>query len=209
LPLDAPAPTGPQLSQLEQLIRPFAGARAEAVAVLLLHHFGSLRTILTASAEVLARALPDDRAVADRLAGVGHLAAAGLREALHGAPVRSSDADFQQYALVQLGLKREECVLVVFLDKERFYIASEMYDGASRGACTIPVRRLVRRALEIDARRLIIAHNHLSGVTAPSQSDIAATRELGGLLGRLEIHLDDHCIATRHAISSMRLGGLM
>lgn len=150
-----------------------------------------------------------DGEIAPRLVAARRLVEAALREELVGTPVIATDAGFLRYVAVRIGSLAEECILAVFLTEDRLYIGSETYSGGRRGSVAIPVRRLVRRALELDARRLILAHNHPSGDPKPSRGDITATRELASLLHRLEIALDDHCIATRHTVTSMRLKGLL
>lgn len=104
---------------------------------------------------------------------------------------------------------REECVLVFYLTQDGLYIAEDRYHSGHRARASLPLRAPVRRAFDLDARRLILAHNHPSGSHEPSTSDIAATRRFRSVVEALEIHLDDHCIVSRGKVVSMRERGMI
>lgn len=70
------------------------------------------------------------------------------------------------------------------------------------------MRHLVRRAFELDARRLVVAHNHPSGNPSPSRQDVATTERLVQVLQAVEIVLEDHCIVAGNRIASLRALGL-
>lgn len=202
-----------QLSVLAQLLQPCAGAQSLAAARALIRRFGSLRTIWSASPETLEDALraagecgPQVRAAI--LAARG-FAEAAARETLEGRPLDTRASDFRAYLAQRLGPQREECVLALFFTGEGLFIAEDFHDGGGRNAASIPLRRIVRRAFDLDARRVVLAHNHPSGTASPSDTDVAATARLRGVLAALEIALDDHCIVAGNAVFSMRAMGLM
>lgn len=99
--------------------------------------------------------------------------------------------------------------MVLFFTEEGLFIAEDFYEGGRRGGVVIPLRRTVRRAFDLDARRLVIAHNHPSGAAWPSEADIAATEHLRGVVEALEIALEDHCIVAGNTVASMRVAGLI
>ncbi|MCJ2186021.1 JAB domain-containing protein [Novosphingobium beihaiensis] len=202
-----------QLSVLAELLFPCAGAEAEEAARRLIRHFGSLRTIWSASSEALDHALAeighDRAAIRAAIVAARHLAEAAAREALVGEAIDTRAAEFRHYLVRRLGLRREECVMVLFFTGEGLFIAEDFYCGGQRGEAVIPLRRTVRRAFDLDARRLVLAHNHPSGTALPSNADIAATAKLRNVTEALEIGLDDHCIVAGNAIASMRTMGLV
>jgi DNA repair protein RadC len=55
-------------------------------------------------------------------------------------------------------------------------------------------REVVRRALELNAAALIVAHNHPSGIAEPSDADISITRRLKEALALVDIRLLDHLV---------------
>ena len=62
----------------------------------------------------------------------------------------------------------------------------------------------VRRGFE----RVILAHNHPSGLDCPSREDVAMTRKLQDLLQDLGVFLVDHFVITDRAFYSMKDHGL-
>lgn len=73
----------------------------------------------------------------------------------------------------------------------------------------LPIRRIVRQAILLDADRLVMAHNHPSGIARPSRTDIDATRRLSRALAMFDVRLVDHWIVTRDKSVSLRALGLM
>lgn len=125
-----------------------------------------------------------------------------------GLPLDTGSPEFRRYLVDRLGCRREECVLVFYLNGEGIYIAEDLYAGGRRAECLIPLRRTVRRAFDLDARRIVLAHNHPSGAARPSGDDIAATAMFRQVVEPLEIRLDDHCIVAGNAVASMRMMGV-
>lgn len=97
---------------------------------------------------------------------------------------------------------------MIYLTADALYIAEDRYHGGHRARASLPVRAPVRRAFDLDARRVILAHNHPSGRSEPSPADIAATRRFKDVVEALEIHLDDHCVVSCGKVVSMRERGL-
>jgi DNA repair protein RadC len=67
----------------------------------------------------------------------------------------------------------------------------------------------VKRALELGATALILVHNHPSGSTEPSQSDIRTTSRIVRAARTLDIVVHDHIIVARSGWRSFRQSGLM
>lgn len=143
------------------------------------------------------------------IAAARKFADAAARETLQGQPLDTRGPAFRDYLIRKLGARREECVLVLFLTRRGLFIAEDIYLGGQRAACVIPLRQSVRRAFDLDARRLVLAHNHPSGVANPSSADIAATTRLRDVLEALEIRLEDHCIVAGNTVVSMRTRSLL
>lgn len=74
---------------------------------------------------------------------------------------------------------------------------------------SVRMRENFGEALRLDARELILAHNHPSGQCRPSSCDMTATRRLAEVARALDIVLIDHLILTDEAVYSMRAGGLL
>lgn len=98
--------------------------------------------------------------------------------------------------------------MVIFLTADGLYIAEDLYAGGRRAEIRIPLRATIRRAFDLNAQRLVLAHNHPSGTVQPSGDDIAATARFRHVVEALEMCLDDHCIVAGNSIASMKGMGL-
>ena len=77
----------------------------------------------------------------------------------------------------------------------------ELFQGTIDGASVHP-REVVRRAIQVNAAALIMAHNHPSGVAEPSQADVRITHRLRDALSLLDIRVLDHVVvATEGSVS--------
>jgi DNA repair protein RadC len=97
----------------------------------------------------------------------------------------------------------------IFVDTRRRWLGDAPCGIGTMSALTLRMRELIGEALRHDAAGIILAHSHPSGHCHPSGCDIAATRRLAEVAGALDIALVDHLIFTRHAVYSMRAGGLL
>ena len=58
----------------------------------------------------------------------------------------------------------------------------------------IYIRRLLQLCISYDAQNVMLAHNHPRGITLPSSSDMAVTREIYRALRLVNIQLVEHLI---------------
>ena len=102
-----------------------------------------------------------------------------------------------------------EMVAVLHLNGGRRLLALDRQDVAQEAEAELPLRSIIARALELDSRSLIVAHNHPSGDCRPSPADIAATRRLAETAASLNIRLHDHLIFAGADCRSFRELGLL
>jgi len=95
---------------------------------------------------------------------------------------------------LKLAEKEHEVFSIMFLDNRHQLIKyEEMFRGTIDGASVYP-REVVKRALQLNAAALIVAHNHPSGIPEPSMADERITIRLKDACGLVEIRLLDHII---------------
>jgi DNA repair protein RadC len=100
----------------------------------------------------------------------------------------------REYLMLELALLEREVFYCLFLDNRHRVIKTECcFQGTIDGASVYP-RELVKRALALNAKALILAHNHPSGLAEPSAADKAITRRLVEALGLVEVTVLDHFI---------------
>ena len=76
---------------------------------------------------------------------------------------------------------------------------------ASKGGMTgtlVDIRLILKKALELNAICMVIAHNHPSGTLNPSQADIGLTKKIKKAGETMDIKLLDHIIVTDKAYYS-------
>lgn len=83
---------------------------------------------------------------------------------------------------------------IMFLNTQHGVIAIEsLFSGTVDGAAVYP-RVIVKRALELNAAGLVLAHNHPSGVTEPSTADRRITTRIVDACQLVDIRVLDHII---------------
>jgi len=89
---------------------------------------------------------------------------------------------------------RDEKFVSLYLNTKNKLIDYEISsEGVADHAVVYP-RKIIRRALELNATSLIIAHNHPSGEINPSKEDIALTENIKSVCDTMDISLIDHLI---------------
>ncbi|QOR74021.1 DNA repair protein RadC [Cruoricaptor ignavus] len=90
-------------------------------------------------------------------------------------------------------LQREE-FWAVFLNQRNRVLHLDCLTRGGIVASVVDVRVLFRMALEHYATGIIVAHNHPTGVLAPSTQDVEITRQIKAAGSTLQIQLLDHLI---------------
>lgn len=100
----------------------------------------------------------------------------------------------RDYLDLQLAGRQREVFCVLFLDTRYGLIAfDELFQGSINSATVYP-REVVKAALNKNAQAVILAHNHPSGDTEPSQADRNITVRLVDALGLIDCEVLDHVI---------------
>ena len=124
-------------------------------------------------------------------------------------PVLTSTEAVRTYLRARLAALPREAFHVLFLDKKNQLIADErMAEGTVDHAPVYP-REVVRRALELSASAIVLAHNHPSGDPAPSRADIDMTQQVVAAARALQIAVHDHFVVGGDQVASLRALGLM
>lgn len=117
--------------------------------------------------------------------------------------IRSSTDAVNYFRPIFNGLNHEEC-WVVFLTSSGSVIERMRISQGGLQATIIDNRLIFKRAIELLATQMLIAHNHPSGNREPSQADIAMTRTLNAAANLFDIKLLDHIIITANGSYSFK-----
>ncbi|MGF1660205.1 MAG: DNA repair protein RadC [Rubrimonas sp.] len=126
-----------------------------------------------------------------------------------GRPALSSWSTVVDYCKTQMAHETVEQFRVLYLDKRNVLIADEALARGTVDAVAVYPREVVKRALELSASAVILAHNHPSGDATPSQADIEMTRRIKGALRSVEIALHDHLVIGKDRDASFHALGLL
>ena len=135
-------------------------------------------------------------------------AVAAALEPKVGATIKSPE-DTHDFLKANLGNRPHEVFCCLFLDNRHRVLAfDEMFRGTIDGTSVYP-REVVKRALELNAAAVILAHNHPSGVCEPSQADERITRRIKSALDLVDIRLLDHLVVGGNDSVSFASRGLI
>ena len=89
-----------------------------------------------------------------------------------------------------------ECFYAVYLNRANKIVGHAKIAQGTATACAVDPCFIILHALKLNARGIIIAHNHPSGGLIPSQQDIKLTKQVKEAAKLYGIDLFDHLIMT-------------
>jgi len=179
------------------------------LAKALLKRFGSFAEVIAAPRERLLE-IPDvGESVANQLKIVEAAAQRLAKTKVMGRPALSSWSALLDYCTAAMARSEKEEFRVLFLDRKNHLIADEVQNRGTIDHTPVYPREIIKRALELGASSIILAHNHPSGDPTPSKADIAMTREVAGAAKALGIALHDHVVVGRGGHASFKSLGLL
>ncbi|WP_445362838.1 DNA repair protein RadC [Microbulbifer sp. ANSA003] len=185
------------------------GLSAVDLARRLLNDFGGLRPLLEAERDDFCRARGLGDAKFAQLQAALEMAKRHLAETIQHGSALCSPGAVRDYLAIQLRHRRREVFCCLYLDNQHRVIAfEELFEGTLNAANVYP-REVVQQALLKGAAAVILAHNHPSGVSEPSQADIWITERLTQALELVDIKVLDHLIVGEGKALSFAEQGLM
>lgn len=185
------------------------GEDAVRLARRLLDEFGGIGTLLGAPVSALTK-----------FRGVGKAKAAQIK-AIHELMARDVEADFakgqrfndqqsvSRYLRKRIGHSPREVFACLYLNSKHELLTFEIMFNGSIDRAHVHPREVLRRGIELNAAAIILAHNHPSGGSEPSQADIFLTKELSNLLKQVDIRVLDHFVVCARNTVSLAARGLI
>lgn len=122
-------------------------------------------------------------------------------EALEKLKITSSTSVFEVMQPIIGELQHEE-FWIIYLNNSNKVIQKEQLSKGGITGTLVDVRLVLKKALEVGATGLILAHNHPSGTLKPSVADKNLTSKLKTAADSLDIKVLDHLIITEKAYFS-------
>jgi DNA repair protein RadC len=172
------------------------------IAKSLISNFGSISEVLDA-----------DIAELKGVDGIGEISALLLKlvksiktehyaDKLRSMDSISASSDVYDFVLEKLAGCKDESFLAIFLNSKNKILNFEILAEGTVTQARVYPRKIIRRALDINAAGLIVVHNHPSGEILPSQNDIELTDILKNLCDAMDIRFLDHIIVGKSGYKS-------
>ncbi len=175
----------------------------------LLQHFGSIQGLFGATLSQFSAVHGMGPAKFAQLQAVMELAQRAIGEQLQAGPSLGSPDAVRQYLRISMGRQQHESFVVLFLDvKNRLLACQEMFRGTLTHTSVYP-REVVKAALGHNAASVMLAHNHPSGVSEPSDADLLLTRALVQALALVDVRVLDHFVVAGTCVHSFAEHGQM
>ncbi len=179
------------------------GCDAVSLGHRLIKEFNGLRGLLSADSAILLGITGLGTAKTCELLAINELNRRALEEDLKSGQALDQPQRVKHYCTAKLGHLAVEHCMALYLDSQfRLITAEEISRGTLTQASIYP-REVIKAGLKHHAAALILAHNHPSGVSEPSEADLALTRHLKHALALVDIRLLDHLIVTASGAISL------
>jgi DNA repair protein RadC len=193
------------------------GTKGESVIMLsqkLILHFGSLKGIMEASLEDLKLIKGLGETKASKLLASFEISKRAFKEKI--AAEQRADEDRKKYNAVtspdeiynilkeKISNFSKEHFYVISLDTRNNFIGMDEISVGTLTASLVHPRETFESAIKRHAAQIVIAHNHPSGETEPSEDDLKITKRLfdaGKIMG---IEVLDHIIITKNGYLSFK-----
>lgn len=195
---------------LAALLAPLCGPDSDGLSIALLARFGSLPALLRANRRTLEQRLPPGRPdLVDLLLAVRPLVGDMLQAEMLDGPVVPDNRAAVRYLHAAMAHEPAEQVRILYLDAKNRIVRDEVVARGSVTKTDIFPREIIRRALDLGATGLIMAHNHPSGDPEPSHHDLTATRAVADAARLFDLVLHDHIVLGRGGYRSLREDGYL
>lgn len=174
------------------------------IAKALLARFGTFSDVLAAPEARLTEISGVGASVATHLKLVHAAATRYARGAVRQRPLLGSWSAVIDYCRAAMAYEEKEQFRILFLDRKNVLIADEVQQVGTVDHTPVYPREVVKRALELSATAIVLAHNHPSGDPTPSRADIEMTKTIVDIAGPLGIAVHDHIIVGRNGHASFR-----
>ncbi|MCM1294067.1 MAG: DNA repair protein RadC [Muribaculaceae bacterium] len=169
----------------------------------LLDKFGNISQILGAPIDTLESVDGIGHVVALHLKLINEIMLDGYRVKMTETKVFHDAKLINDYCLTMLAGKQIEEMHVLYLDKDYRLLSDDTHSVGTLDWSPIYERDIVHRALNLNARVIIMVHNHPGGTATFSDEDVIATNKIRAMLEPLQIAFYDHYLVANGILYSM------
>lgn len=174
------------------------------IAHALLERFGSFQGVIDAPYEDLLKVPGVGENVATLLKLIPAVCKRYTQEKQKRKQSFSSIEELEDFVVPLFTFEMEETLFVICMDSGNHITYCEAISQGGLDYVPVDPRKILQIAIDRRASRVVLAHNHPSGIAAPSVSDVNLTRNIQECLGLFEIELLDHFVVAEEMCVSMR-----
>ena len=170
----------------------------------LVKQFGGVYQVLSASVDDLmaVKGIGNNTAVFIKL--VQQMMTINYRGQLKETPIFHNETILHNYCRIIVAGKIVEELHILYLDSNLKLVADEIHSTGTVDSSAVYPREIARRALELNARSIVMVHNHPTSNNSFSRDDIEITTLVRSVLAGLNIELYDHFVVSGDIVYSAR-----
>ncbi len=170
----------------------------------LIKQFGGVYQVLSASIDDLTavKGIGNNTAVFIKL--VQQMMTINYRGQLKETPIFHNETILHNYCRIIVAGKTVEELHILYLDSNLRLVADEIHSTGTIDSSAVYPREIARRALELNARSIVMVHNHPTSNNSFSRDDIEIATLVQSVLAGLNIELYDHFVVSNDIVYSAR-----
>ncbi len=170
----------------------------------LIEHFGSLNSVIEASADELVRVKGIGETSATLITLSFQIIKRYLKDTADKKLIQFDGPDSVKELLMSKYLgAHEEMIYMLSLDFDDNIVAVNKIAHGSFVSANLDKRLVLETAFRNKAYSVVLVHNHVNGIPVPSRADLDTTRSVRDFFQGVNVHLLDHLIYTDEDIFSM------
>lgn len=170
----------------------------------LVKHFGGVYQVLSASVDDLIAFKGIGRNAAIFIKLVHQMMEISYKCQLQDTPIFHDEKILHNYCRITLSGKQVEELHVLYLDGNLKLIADDLHTTGTIDSSAVYPREIARRALQLNARSVVMMHNHPASINTFSKDDVDITMKTESVLKSLDINFYDHVLVVNDSVFSMR-----
>ena len=179
------------------------------LARMLLNKFGGMYSVLSASIEDLCKVPGMGQNTAIFIKTIQSVMLAGFSDEFKNSTIYQTQEHLNNYCKLMLGGKSIEEMHVLYLDVNYRLIEDQLHSVGTNDSAAVYPTEIAKHAVLLDARFVVMIHNHPREHTSFSKEDEAVTNTVRDKLNAVNVTLLDHCIVSGGIMYSMHDFGLI
>lgn len=175
----------------------------------LIARFGDIAGVINADVDALQDVEGVSESAIVSIKIISEIIGRTLKKSVRAKEILNNWQALLNYAKAVLGHIDYEAFHVLFLDHRHQLIVDELIGVGENDHVRVSPKLIAKKALLLQASKIILLHNHPSGDLRASAADIKTTNEIVAALKNLDINILDHLIIAGSSYFSFKENGLL